>query len=63
MQDELFRWFEREGMLRYRIESDETGDVVEEIRPPVLALGPRDEDWVWPHILPMCTIRGSNWMR
>jgi len=48
MQDELFQWFEREGMLRYRIESDETGEVIEEIRLPAVALGPRDEDWVWP---------------
>ena len=33
MQDELLRWFEREGMLRYRIESDETGNVVPEPQP------------------------------
>jgi hypothetical protein len=48
VQDELLRWFEREGMLRYRIESDEAGEVVEEVRAPMIALGPRDEDWVWP---------------
>jgi hypothetical protein len=48
VQDELVRWFEREGMLRYRIESGETGEVVEEIRAPMIALGPHDEDWVWP---------------
>ncbi|MGO8946305.1 MAG: hypothetical protein ACLQUY_01315 [Ktedonobacterales bacterium] len=50
MDDELLLWFEHEGMLRYRVESDEMGKVSEETRPPAIALGPRDEDWVWtPH--------------
>src|SRR5271166_3360341 len=37
-------------MLRYRVESDEQGEVTEEVRPPAIALGPSDLDWVWvPH--------------
>ena len=50
MDDELLAWFEREGMLRYRIESDERGEIAEETCPPAIALGPGDDDWVWvPH--------------
>jgi hypothetical protein len=50
VDDELFLWFEREGMLRARIEGDAQGVVIEEIRPPVIALGPHDDDWIWtPH--------------
>jgi hypothetical protein len=42
-----FAWFEGEGLLRSRIVSDDRGDVTEDVRPPVVALGPKDDDFVW----------------
>jgi hypothetical protein len=47
MDEALTEWFEREGLLRYRVLGDEQGHVIEEVRAPLIALGPRDEDWVW----------------
>jgi hypothetical protein len=46
MDDELRTWFEREGMLRYAVVGDESGEVMDDERLPVAALGPRDEDFV-----------------
>ncbi len=46
MDDGLRDWFEGEGLLRYAVICDETGEVQEAWRGPVVALGPRDEDFV-----------------
>ncbi len=50
---EAFAWFEGEGLLRSRVIADEHGNVSEDVRPPVVALGPRDDDFVWAPI-PEC---------
>jgi hypothetical protein len=42
-----FAWFEREGYTRTSVSADERGEVVEDVRPPVVALGPTDDDFVW----------------
>jgi hypothetical protein len=47
MSSELHIWFEAEGLMRYAVEGGEQGEVVELSRAPVIALGPRDEDFVW----------------
>jgi hypothetical protein len=44
---DAFAWFDREGMTRTTVAADERGGVLEDVRPPVVALGPRDEDFVW----------------
>ena len=46
LDDELRAWFEGEGLLRYAITGGEAGEVEEVSRGPVVALGPRDEDFV-----------------
>lgn len=46
MDDGLRDWFESEGLLRYTVIGGETGEVEEVWRGPVVALGPRDEDFV-----------------
>lgn len=46
MDDKLRAWFEAEGLMRYAVIGDERGEVTELTRPPVVALGPRDEDFV-----------------
>jgi len=38
-------WFEREGLLRYAVTADESGEVIEDVRPPLVALGPRDDEF------------------
>ncbi|HEU5439572.1 MAG TPA: hypothetical protein VFU88_09805 [Ktedonobacterales bacterium] len=42
---DAWEWFEREGLLRYAVTADETGEVIEDVRPPLVALGPRDGDF------------------
>lgn len=42
-----FAWFEREGYTRASVFADEHGNVVEDVRPPAVALGPADRDFVW----------------
>ena len=44
---EAFAWFEGEGLTRSRVVADEHGNVTEDVRPPLAALGPRDDDFVW----------------
>ncbi|MFI5272227.1 MAG: hypothetical protein ACHQ4H_04240, partial [Ktedonobacterales bacterium] len=39
-------WFEREGLLRYDVVAEADGDVTEDVRGPLVALGPRDADFV-----------------
>lgn len=46
MKSDLREWFESEGLLRYSVEGDPDGEVVELVRGPVVALGARDEDFV-----------------
>lgn len=46
MDDELRAWFEAEGLMRYAVIGDERGDVIERTRPPVVALGTHDDDFV-----------------
>ena len=45
MDDDLLEWFEREGLVRYAAFGEPDGGVVEERRGPLVALGPRDEDF------------------
>ncbi len=42
----LRAWFDAEGLNRYAITGDESGEVIELARGPVVALGPGDEDFV-----------------
>ena len=42
----LDAWFEREGLMRYAVQADADGEVIETWRPPLLWLGARDEDFV-----------------
>lgn len=46
MNDEQRQWFETEGLMRYSVSGDESGEVVEICRGPVVALGPTDSDFV-----------------
>jgi hypothetical protein len=46
MDEELRAWFEGEGLLRYAVTADESGEVSETWRGPLVALGARDEDFV-----------------
>ncbi len=47
VNEEQRAWFEKEGLIRYSISGDESGEIVETTRGPVVALGPRDDDFVW----------------
>jgi len=42
----LDAWFESEGLMRYAVQADADGEVIETWRPPLLWLGGRDEDFV-----------------
>jgi hypothetical protein len=42
----LHAWFEREGLIRYSVLGEVTGEVVEQSRGPLVALGPGDDDFV-----------------
>src|SRR5579862_3323423 len=46
MRSDLRAWFEREGMLRYAVVGEVSGEVVEQQRVPMVALGPGDADFV-----------------
>lgn len=44
---DAWAWFEREGLVRHEVSADATGaEIVEDERAPLVALGPRDEDFV-----------------
>lgn len=42
----LQAWFEGEGLTRYSVMGDESGEIIELARGPVVALGPGDDDFV-----------------
>ncbi len=42
----LWAWFEREGLIRYSVLGEVTGEVVEQSCGPLVALGPGDDDFV-----------------
>ena len=46
MQAELQDWFEREGLMRRAVSADERGEISEILSGPLVALGPRDDDFV-----------------
>lgn len=47
VEADAWLWFEREGLVRHAVSADATGgQVVEDARAPLVALGPRDEDFV-----------------
>jgi hypothetical protein len=43
---EAFAWFDHEGLTRAAVAADDSG-VIEDVRAPVVALGPHDDDFVW----------------
>jgi hypothetical protein len=45
MDDELLRWFDAEGLVRYMATGEPDGSVTEVARGPLVALGPHDEDY------------------
>jgi hypothetical protein len=45
VDEELLRWFEREGLVRYAAYGEPDGTVVEVARGPLVALGPYDDDF------------------
>jgi hypothetical protein len=45
VDDDLLEWFEREGLVRYAAYGEPDGTVIELARGPLVALGPRDEDY------------------
>src|SRR5262249_37438239 len=47
VDDEQRAWYRRKGLTRYAAPGDEGGDVTEDERPPVVALGPHDDDFIW----------------
>lgn len=47
VNEEQRAWFEKEGLVRYSISGDESGEIVETSRGPVVALGPSDDDFAW----------------
>ncbi len=50
MDDELLRWFDAEGLVRYMATAEPDGTVTEVARGPLVALGPRDADYRYaPH--------------
>ena len=48
MDADLLEWFAAEGLVRYSASAGEDSEVIERIHPPLLALGPRDDDFVLP---------------
>ena len=48
MEPDLLEWFATEGLVRYSASASETGEFVENTHPPLVALGPRDDDFVLP---------------
>jgi hypothetical protein len=54
VEDDLQRWFEREGLVRYAAFGEPDGSVVEVALGPVVALGPYDDDfYLAPHPEPL----------
>lgn len=47
-ENDLRALFASEGLLRYQVFGDESGAVVEAERGPLVALGPRDQDFLLP---------------
>src|SRR5262245_7271867 len=47
VDDEQRAWYRSEGLMRYAVSADECGNVAEDERPPVVALGPHDDDFIW----------------
>lgn len=48
MEPDLLEWFAAEGLVRYSAYANEDGKVIETAHPPLVALGPRDDDFVSP---------------
>jgi hypothetical protein len=48
MEPDLLEWFAAEGLVRYSVSATEDGEYVERACAPVVALGPRDDDFVEP---------------
>ena len=48
MESDLLEWFAAEGLVRYSVSAGEDGEYIERAHPPLVALGPRDEDFVLP---------------
>jgi hypothetical protein len=51
MEPDLLEWFATEGLVRYSASASEDSDeseTIEVAHPPLVALGPRDEDFVLP---------------
>lgn len=48
LRDELRAWLDAEGLMRYTLEGTEDGEVTEAACPPVVFLGPGDDDAVVP---------------
>ncbi len=45
MDDDLMRWFDAEGLVRYAAYGEPDGGVAEVVRGPLVALGPHDADY------------------
>ena len=39
-------WFDAQGLIRYSVTGEATGEVIEQTRGPLVAMGPSDEDFV-----------------
>lgn len=51
MEPDLLEWFATEGLVRYSASASDDGDeseAIEVAHPPLVALGPRDDDFVLP---------------
>lgn len=48
MEPDLLEWFATEGLVRYSVSASEDGEIAESVHPPLVALGPRDVDYVLP---------------
>lgn len=48
MEADLMEWFAAEGLVRYSASASEDGAFIEVAHPPLVALGPRDDDFVLP---------------
>ncbi len=46
VDDDLRAWFDREGLMRYALEGGEHGEIAEVVAPPVVYMGPGDDDVV-----------------
>lgn len=48
MEADLLEWLAAEGLVRYSVSASEDGEVIERAHPPLVALGPRDDDFALP---------------